>query len=126
MRVQQIKGNNKPFEGATVLAVGDFFQLPLAGKAEALCIYKDSTVDVWLPYDNVIRNNEREIECCFCRNARLGVKWKTEQLQDCDRALLATHIFPAGMIAPLMCYVYVTNKDITITTMTPCLPLVSA
>ncbi len=40
-RLQQIKGNQKPFGGLSILAVGDFFQLPPLGRAKPLCVYED-------------------------------------------------------------------------------------
>ena len=46
-RFQQIKGNKKPFGGMSVLAVGDFYQLPPLGKAKPLCVYEEGGLDVW-------------------------------------------------------------------------------
>ncbi|XP_055069998.2 uncharacterized protein [Misgurnus anguillicaudatus] len=46
-RLQQIKGNQKPFGGLSILAVGDFFQLPPLGRAKPLCVYEDHVLDFW-------------------------------------------------------------------------------
>ncbi|KAL1268497.1 hypothetical protein QQF64_033860 [Cirrhinus molitorella] len=43
-RFQQIKGSKKPFGGISHLAVGDYYQLPLLGKAKPLCVFEEDAV----------------------------------------------------------------------------------
>ncbi|KAL1276519.1 hypothetical protein QQF64_036142 [Cirrhinus molitorella] len=68
-RFQQIKGSKKPFGGISVLAVGDFYQLPPTGKAKPLCVYEEGVLDFWkdhfqmITLSDVMRQKKRP---CFC------------------------------------------------------------
>uniref|UniRef100_A0AAY4A1C6 ATP-dependent DNA helicase n=1 Tax=Denticeps clupeoides TaxID=299321 RepID=A0AAY4A1C6_9TELE len=46
-RLQQIKGSKRPFGGISILAVGDFLQLPPLGKARPLCVLEPHILDFW-------------------------------------------------------------------------------
>ncbi len=57
-RFQQIKGSKKPFGGISVLAVGNFYQLPPLGKAKPLCVYEDDVLDFWKAHFQMITLSE--------------------------------------------------------------------
>uniref|UniRef100_A0AAY4CZE6 ATP-dependent DNA helicase n=1 Tax=Denticeps clupeoides TaxID=299321 RepID=A0AAY4CZE6_9TELE len=58
MRFQQIKGISKPFGGMSVLAVGDFYQLPPVGRAKALCVHDVGVIDLWKDHFKMINLTE--------------------------------------------------------------------
>ncbi|KAL1277144.1 hypothetical protein QQF64_023817 [Cirrhinus molitorella] len=53
-RLQQIKGNQKPFGGLSLLTVGDYNQLPPLGRAKPLCVYEERALDFWKDHCQVI------------------------------------------------------------------------
>ncbi|KAM9771032.1 uncharacterized protein ACBT44_004625 isoform 5-T6 [Syngnathus typhle] len=93
-RLIQIKGINLPFGGMSVLAVGDFFQLPPVRQSKPLCVYDPTRLDHWR--DNfkkitltAIMRQKDDVAFAELLN-RLRVKEKSDELSELDRALLAT------------------------------------
>ena len=87
LRLQQIKGNRKPFGGMSVLAVGDFYQLPpINGKP--LC---NADCGIWADFQlveltEIMRQRDDRIYAELLN--RLRVKGKRDRLSTEDRALL--------------------------------------
>lgn len=85
-RLQQIKGSKKPFGGMSVLAVGDFYQVPPLGKSKPLCVFEENTNDVWkdnfqmITLTEIMRQKE-DISFAELLN-RIRVKQKTVTLSD--------------------------------------------
>ncbi|XP_061127539.1 uncharacterized protein LOC133148514 isoform X2 [Syngnathus typhle] len=93
-RLKQIKGINLPFGGMSVLAVGDFFQLPPVRQSKPLCVYDPTRLDHWrddfkkITLTAIMRQKE-DVAFAELLN-RLRVKEKSDELSEMDRALLAT------------------------------------
>ena len=88
-RLKQIKGSrNKLFGGVSILAVGDFFQLPPVRKQKPLCVFEDTVFDLWK--DNFQKHELHEImrqkddrDFALLLN-RLRIKTKETKLSDHD------------------------------------------
>ncbi|KAK0151948.1 ATP-dependent DNA helicase PIF1 [Merluccius polli] len=115
-RFQQIKGNRKPFGGMSVLAVGDFYQLPPLGRAKPLCVYEENEFDLWKDYFTMVNLTEimrQKDDRAFAELLnRLRVKLKGDRLSDADRQLLTQAVAdgkdcPAGVL-----HIYATNKEV--------------
>ncbi|KAM9821492.1 uncharacterized protein ACBT44_007065 [Syngnathus typhle] len=93
-RLKQIKGINLPFGGMSVLAVGDFFQLPPVRQSKPLCVYDPTRLDHWrddfkkITLTAIMRQKD-DVAFAELLN-RLRVKEKSDELSEMDRALLAT------------------------------------
>ncbi|XP_061127516.1 ATP-dependent DNA helicase PIF1-like isoform X3 [Syngnathus typhle] len=93
-RLKQIKGINLPFGGMSVLAVGDFFQLPPVRQSKPLCVYDPTRPDHWrddfkkITLTAIMRQKD-DVAFAELLN-RLRVKEKSDELSEMDRALLAT------------------------------------
>uniref|UniRef100_A0AAR2LYA6 ATP-dependent DNA helicase n=1 Tax=Pygocentrus nattereri TaxID=42514 RepID=A0AAR2LYA6_PYGNA len=87
-RLQQIKGNDKPFGNVSIMAVGDFHQLPPLGKAKPLCVYEHHVLDFWrdnfkmITLTDIMRQKD-DLAFAELLN-RLRVKQKHEPLSDAD------------------------------------------
>ncbi|KAK0133509.1 ATP-dependent DNA helicase PIF7 [Merluccius polli] len=93
-RFQQIKGNRKPFGGMSVLAVGDFYQLPPLGRAKPLCVYEENEFDLWKDYFTMVNLTEimrQKDDRAFAELLnRLRVKLKGDRLSDEDNHNVGT------------------------------------
>ncbi|RXN36816.1 replicase helicase endonuclease [Labeo rohita] len=116
-RLQQIKGNQKPFGGLSILAVGDFFQLPPLGRAKPLCVYEDHVLDFWADHFQMttmtqIMRQRDDLAYAELLN-RLRVKNKHEKLTDADRCMLETVIRSSPEECPTdALHIYATNKEV--------------
>lgn len=61
-RFQQIRGNRKPFGGMSVLAIGDFYQLPPLDRAKPLCVFEETEFDLWRDYFKLVNLTDHETE----------------------------------------------------------------
>uniref|UniRef100_A0AAZ1X1B7 ATP-dependent DNA helicase n=1 Tax=Oreochromis aureus TaxID=47969 RepID=A0AAZ1X1B7_OREAU len=115
-RLKQIKGTQRPFGGMSVLAVGDFYQLPPVRQSKPLCVYDPEQIDLWQEHFQMITLTEimrQKDDVAFAEMLnRIRVKEKTDELSQCDRDLLSQ-----AMTAPEECptevlHIYATNKNV--------------
>ncbi|KAG1928320.1 ATP-dependent DNA helicase PIF1 [Pimephales promelas] len=115
-RCQQIKGSKKPFGGISVLAVGDFYQLPPLGKAKPLCVYEEDVLDFWKDHFQMITLTEimrQKEDLAFAQLLnRLRVKQKTDDLSEEDRALLLQAVKDPNDCPCDALHVFATNKEV--------------
>ncbi|KAL3967666.1 antigen [Sarotherodon galilaeus] len=115
-RLQQIKGNKKPFGGMSILAVGDFYQLPPLGKAKPLCVYEDNVFDLWKDYFHMVNLTEimrQKDDHSFAEVLnRIRVKQKTDSLEANDKALLTQAIHDIKDCPSNVLHIYATNKEV--------------
>ena len=115
-RLQEIKGSKKPFGGMSVLAVGDFYQLPPPGKAKPLCVFEDHVLDFWQDQFQVITLTEimrQKDDVAFAELLnRIRVKRKGEALSKPDRALLAQAMYQVEDCPKDLLHVFATNKEV--------------
>ncbi|KAE8280185.1 hypothetical protein D5F01_LYC22327 [Larimichthys crocea] len=116
MTVQQIKGNRKPFGGISVLAVGDFYQLPPLGKAKPLCVYEENEFDLWRDYFEMVSLTEimrQKDDRAFAELLnRLRVKQKQDLLSNEDRELLTQAVAGIQDCPADRLHIYTTNKEV--------------
>ncbi|XP_061133949.1 uncharacterized protein LOC133153809 [Syngnathus typhle] len=80
----------------SVLAVGDFFQLPPVRQSKPLCVYDPTRLDHWrddfkkITLTAIMRQKD-DVAFAELLN-RLRVKEKSDELSEMDRALLATRL----------------------------------
>uniref|UniRef100_A0A9J7WXW9 ATP-dependent DNA helicase n=1 Tax=Cyprinus carpio carpio TaxID=630221 RepID=A0A9J7WXW9_CYPCA len=116
-RLQQIKGNQKPFGGLSVLAVGDFFQLPPLGRAKPLCVYEDHVPDFWKDHFQMatltqIMRQKDDLAYAELLN-RLRVKQKHEKLTDEDKCMLEAVTRSSSKECPThVLHIFATNKEV--------------
>ncbi|KAE8277866.1 hypothetical protein D5F01_LYC24091 [Larimichthys crocea] len=115
-RFQQIKGNKKPFGGMSVLAVGDFYQLPPLGKSKPLCVYEEGVLDIWkdnFQMVNLTQIMRQKDDLVFAELLnRLRVKRKMEALTDEDRALLTKTVIDIKDCPLDALHIFATNKEV--------------
>ena len=58
VRLKQIKGSQRPFGGMSVIAVGDFYQLPPVRQAKPLCVHDPLQIDLWQEHFQMITLTE--------------------------------------------------------------------
>ncbi|KAE8291448.1 ATP-dependent DNA helicase PIF1 [Larimichthys crocea] len=117
-RFQQIKGNRKPFGGISVLAVGDFYQLPPLGKAKPLCVYEENEFDLWRDYFEMVNLTEimrQKDDRAFAELLnRLRVKQKQDLLSNEDRELLTQAVAGIQDCPADRLHIYATNKEVNL------------
>ncbi|GAA6090906.1 uncharacterized protein LOC101884770 [Tachysurus ichikawai] len=116
-RLQQIKRNQKPFGGMSVLVVGYFQQLSPPGKAKPLCVYEDHVQDFWkenfqmITLTQIMRQRD-DLAYAELLN-RLRVKQRHESLADADRCMLESVIRTSSEESPTdALHIYATNKEV--------------
>ncbi|XP_051802391.1 uncharacterized protein LOC127533424 [Acanthochromis polyacanthus] len=115
-RFQQLKGNRKPFGGISVLAVGDFYQLPPLGRAKPLCVYEETEFDLWRERFTMVNLTEimrQKDDRAFAELLnRLRVKRKQDPLCAADRGLLMRAVSDGKDCPPGTLHVFATNKQV--------------
>ncbi|KAK9517538.1 hypothetical protein VZT92_022901 [Zoarces viviparus] len=115
-RFQQIKGNKKPFGGMSVLAVGDFYQLPPLGKAKPLCVYEEDVLDFWKDNFQIVNLTQimrQKDDLAFAELLnRMRVKQKTDTLSDNDRALLTQAVIDIKDSPLDVLHIFTSNKEV--------------
>nr|XP_054593099.1 uncharacterized protein LOC129159978 [Nothobranchius furzeri] len=115
-RLKQIKGNQRPFGGMSVLAVGDFYQLPPVRQSKPLCVYDPSDIDLWQPYFQMASLTEimrQKDDVAFAEMLnRIRVKEKTDELSPADRDMLSRTITEPELCPSDVLHIFATNKDV--------------
>uniref|UniRef100_A0AAR2L6W1 ATP-dependent DNA helicase n=1 Tax=Pygocentrus nattereri TaxID=42514 RepID=A0AAR2L6W1_PYGNA len=115
-RLQQIKGNDKPFGNVSIMAVGDFHQLPPLGKAKPLCVYEHHVLDFWrdnfkmITLTDIMRQKD-DLAFAELLN-RLRVKQKHEPLSDADSSMLKQVIKSPEDCPSDALHIFATNKEV--------------
>ena len=114
-RFQQIKGNRRPFGGMSVLAVGDFYQLPPLGKAKPLCVGEDDVLDLWQDFKMVnlteIMRQKDDLTFAELLN-RIRTKRKEDPLGVFDKALITQAIAEVEDCPADALHIFATNKEV--------------
>ncbi|XP_051806644.1 uncharacterized protein LOC110967030 [Acanthochromis polyacanthus] len=115
-RFQQLKGNRRPFGGVSILAVGDFYQLPPLGRAKPLCVYEDTEFDLWRDHFSIVNLTEimrQKDDRAFAELLnRLRVKRKEDPLSLADRELLLQAVSNGKDLRGETLHVFATNKQV--------------
>ncbi|XP_024116598.1 uncharacterized protein LOC112138269 [Oryzias melastigma] len=116
-RLKQIKGIQRPFGGMSVIAVGDFYQLPPVRQSKPLCVYDPSQLDLWQENFQMITLTEimrQKDDTAFAEMLnRIRVKEKSDVLSDADRALLAQTITEPENCPLDALHIFATNKQVS-------------
>uniref|UniRef100_A0A669BTV5 ATP-dependent DNA helicase n=1 Tax=Oreochromis niloticus TaxID=8128 RepID=A0A669BTV5_ORENI len=115
-RLKQIKGTQRPFGGMSVLAVGDFYQLPPVRQSKPLCVYDPEQIDLWQEHFQMITLTEimrQKDDVAFAEMLnRIRVKEKTDELSQCDRDLLSQAVTAPEECPIEVLHIYATNKNV--------------
>ncbi|XP_074542437.1 uncharacterized protein LOC141802702 isoform X2 [Halichoeres trimaculatus] len=115
-RLKQIKGTQKPFGGMSVLAVGDFYQLPPVRQCKPLCVYDPTQIDLWRDSFQMITLTEimrQKDDVPFAEMLnRIRVKEKSEPLSLVDRSLLLHAVTDQANCPKDILHIYATNKQV--------------
>ncbi|XP_062414952.1 uncharacterized protein LOC134107225 [Pungitius pungitius] len=115
-RLKQIKGSPKPFGGMSVIAVGDFYQLPPVRQSKTLCVYEPCEIDLWQEHFQTITLTEimrQKDDVAFAEMLnRIRVKGKSDELSKADRALLSQTITEPSLCPPDVLHIFATNKQV--------------
>ncbi|XP_036949326.1 uncharacterized protein LOC119017041 [Acanthopagrus latus] len=113
-RLKQIKGSQKPFGGMSVIAVGDFYQLPPVRHSKPLCVQEPLQIDLWRHFKMVtlteIMRQKDDVVFAEMLN-RIRVKDKSDELSEADRAMLSQTITEPALVRLMPCtFLQQTNK----------------
>uniref|UniRef100_A0A3B3CJC3 ATP-dependent DNA helicase n=1 Tax=Oryzias melastigma TaxID=30732 RepID=A0A3B3CJC3_ORYME len=115
-RLKQIKGSQKPFGGLSVLAVGDFYQLPPVRQSKPLCVPEQLQVDLWNEHFQMVTLTEimrQKNDVAFAEMLnRIRVKDKSDELLEEDRALLTQAITQPALCPIDALHIFATNKQV--------------
>ena len=115
-RLKQIKGSQKPFGGMSVLAVGDFYQLPPISRAKPLCVYEPDQTDLWRDQFQMITLTEimrQKDDIAYAEMLnRMRVKQKSDTLSEADRALLSQAITEPALCPIDALHIFPRNRDV--------------
>ena len=115
-RLKQIKGSQRPFGGVSVLAVGDFYQLPPVQQGKALCVHDPCEIDLWQEHFQMINLTEimrQKDDVAFADMLnRIRVKVKSDQLPAADRALLSQTVTEPALCPSDVLHIFATNKQV--------------
>uniref|UniRef100_A0A3B5QQ24 ATP-dependent DNA helicase n=1 Tax=Xiphophorus maculatus TaxID=8083 RepID=A0A3B5QQ24_XIPMA len=115
-RFQQIKGNNRFMGGVSVLAVGDFFQLPPLGRSKPLCVAEDGVLDIWNENFQMISLTEimrQKDDRTFAELLnRIRVKGKADSLSKDDKTLLIQAVTDSKECPMDVLHIFATNKQV--------------
>ncbi|XP_034567817.1 uncharacterized protein LOC117832690 isoform X2 [Notolabrus celidotus] len=116
VRLKQIKGSHRPFGGMSVLAVGDFYQLPPVRQSKPLCVFDPREIDLWTENFQMVTLNEimrQKDDLVFAEMLnRLRVKNKSDELSEADRALLSQRITEPELCPTDVLHIFATNRQV--------------
>ncbi|XP_025764256.1 ATP-dependent DNA helicase PIF1 [Oreochromis niloticus] len=115
-RLKQIKGTRRPFGGMSVIAVGDFYQLPPVRQSKPLCVHDPSEIDLWREHFQMITLTEimrQKDDVVFAEMLnRIRVKGKLDVLCEADRNLLSQAITEPALCPTDALHIFATNKEV--------------
>ncbi|KAL4009568.1 hypothetical protein ACER0C_003420 [Sarotherodon galilaeus] len=115
-RLKQIKGTRRPFGGMSVIAVGDFYQLPPVRQSKPLCVHDPSEIDLWREHFQMITLTEimrQKDDVVFAEMLnRIRVKGKLDELCEADRNLLSQAITEPALCPTDALHIFATNKEV--------------
>ena len=115
-RLKQIKGSQKPFGGMSVLAVGDFYQLPPISRAKPLCVYEPLQTDLWRDQFQMVTLTEimrQKDDIAYAEMLnRMRIKQKSDTLSEADRALLSQAITEPALCPINVLHIFPRNHQV--------------
>ena len=120
-RLQQIKGasDTSYFGNVSILAVGDFHQLPPIWPPNPLCFpHEEILKDLWNPHFQIVKLTEimRQRNDAILANMlnRLRVRKRTEPLEEADNQLLISRMIQENVLSPPpdALHLFYLNKDV--------------
>ena len=115
-RLKQIKGSQRPFGGMSIIAVGDFYQLPPIRQSKSLCVYDPCEIDLWQEHFQMITLTEimrQKDDVVFAQMLnRIRVKLKSHELSEADIALLSQAVTEPALCPTDVLHIFATNKQV--------------
>ncbi|XP_064625952.1 uncharacterized protein LOC135486782 [Lineus longissimus] len=119
-RLKQITGNKELFGGISVLALGDFYQLPPVRATRLVTMNKKDTRNIWTSNFQLIELTEimrQQEEANFAHLLnRIRTREKTTPLQDTDEAIVKSRVIQCTPSDPdypsEALHVYSTKKEV--------------